>query len=69
MHSYHLNRKISQLAILEKWAMDIAQPYLTIHKTAELTMAITDPREACMNYNEQDPMDLEEDQFDKLLRA
>jgi hypothetical protein len=32
-------------------------------------MEITDPREARMKYNEQDPMDLEDDEFDKLLPA
>jgi hypothetical protein len=34
MHSYHLERKLSPLAILSKWAKDIAQPYLAIHKPA-----------------------------------
>jgi hypothetical protein len=32
-------------------------------------MEITDPREARMKYNEQDPMDLEDDEFDKLPPA
>jgi hypothetical protein len=84
MHSYHLDKKLFPLAILTKWAKDIAQPCLAIHKPAVLTMAITDPLEARrkyneqdptdvkqprMKYNEQDPMDLEDDKFDKLLPA
>jgi hypothetical protein len=69
IYSYHLDRKITPHTTLKHWALDIAQPYLETHKSNAELMTINDPREARLTYNEQDPMEMEEDDFEKQNTA
>jgi hypothetical protein len=69
IYSYHLDRKITPHTTLKHWALDIAQPYLETHISNAELMTINDPREARLTYNEEDPMEMEEDDFEKQNTA
>jgi hypothetical protein len=67
VYSYHLNRALDMPNKLERWAIDIARPYLLNHLPSALTPDTTDPRSAQLNYEEPDVMDL--DDMDSKLPA
>lgn len=59
-YQYHQNRSIDIPIRLERWAIDIAKPYLTTHLPTALNPDVTDPRNARHTYLEPDLMDVDE---------
>ena len=53
----------------ERWAQDIAKPYLSKYLPNALTVDTTDPRRARRDYDEEDLMDTEDTVNDKKLPA
>jgi hypothetical protein len=53
----------------ERWAQDIAKPYLSKYLPTALTVDTTDPRRARRDYDEADLMDTEDTVHDKKLPA
>ncbi len=51
---------------LERWAIDIARPYLLNNLPSALTPDTTDPRNARLNYDEPNFMDFDADIDSKL---
>jgi hypothetical protein len=66
VYSYHLNRALDMPKKLERWAIDIARPYLLNNLPSALTPDTTDPRTARLHYEEPDFMDFEDGNDSKL---
>ena len=61
VYSYHVSRSIAIPTQLERWAHDIARPFLTHNLPDALKVDTTDPRQARRKYSEADLMDIEDD--------
>ncbi|KAI2499330.1 hypothetical protein MHU86_15174 [Fragilaria crotonensis] len=66
VYSYHLNRALDMPEKLERWAIDIARPYLLNNLPSALTPDTTDPRNARLIYEEPDFMDFDASTDGKL---
>ena len=69
VYSYHLSRALDIPTKLERWAIDIARPYLLNNLPSALTPDTTDPRNARLNYDEPDFMDFDTDSMDSKVPA
>jgi hypothetical protein len=56
---YHINRALDIPMKLERWAIDIARPYLLNNLPSALTPDISDPCNARMDYEEPEFMDFD----------
>ena len=69
VYSYHLNRALDMPPKLERWAIDIARPFLLNNKPSALSPDTSDPRNARLNYGEPDFMELFDSEMDSKLPA
>lgn len=66
MYTYHCNKAIPISDILTNWAIDIAKPFLETSFPDRLQPDTTDPRNARLQYNEPDLMDVDDDDNRKM---
>ncbi|KAI2505072.1 hypothetical protein MHU86_9348 [Fragilaria crotonensis] len=69
VYSYHLNRALDMPPKLERWAIDIARPFLLNNMPSALSPDTSDPRNARLNYEEPDFMELFDSEMDSKRPA
>ncbi|KAI2511594.1 hypothetical protein MHU86_2848 [Fragilaria crotonensis] len=69
VYSYHLNRALDMPPKLERWAIDIARPFLLNTMPSAISPDTSDPRNARLNYEEPDFMELFDSEMDSKLPA
>jgi hypothetical protein len=60
VYMYHINRSLELPATLDRWADDIAKPYLETNRPNILNANTDDPRKARRHYDESDLMETDE---------
>ena len=66
VYSYHLNQSLPMLTKLQRWAIDIAHPYLLNHLPSALTPDTTDPRKVRLHYDDPTCMDFDDNMDSRL---
>ena len=60
VYSYLMSRSMDIPPPVDRWAIDIAKPYLQKHRPATLDVNTDDPRQARRHYDEPDLMDIDD---------
>ena len=60
VYSYVMSRTMEIPSPLDRWAIDIAKPYLQKHRPDTLDFNTDDPRKARRYYDEPDLMDIDD---------